>query len=83
MYKCSVRTKISITLPQDTLTRIDESPLSRSALIEKACRAYLARLAEINDIRIIEAHADRMNKQAMDVIGYQGLRWLKSARATA
>ena len=68
-----VRKKISISLSRDLLKRIDQSPVSRSVLVEKACRAYLARLREMNDIRLIEAHADRLNQEAMDVIGYQRL----------
>jgi hypothetical protein len=50
---------------------------NRSALLEQAALAYLAqreRLArERNDIEIIDRNADRMNRDAMDVLDYQRL----------
>jgi metal-responsive CopG/Arc/MetJ family transcriptional regulator len=72
-----VRVKTSITLPEDLLETIDRTDPNRSAFIERASRAYLARLEkakrEARDIQIINAHADRLNKEAMDVLEYQGL----------
>jgi metal-responsive CopG/Arc/MetJ family transcriptional regulator len=72
-----VRVKTSITLPEDLLTSIDRADQNRSAFIERASRAYLARLEkaklEARDIEIINAHADRLNEEAMDVLDYQGL----------
>jgi metal-responsive CopG/Arc/MetJ family transcriptional regulator len=50
---------------------------NRSALIERATRAYLARLekarSEAKDAEIINANADRLNREATDVLEYQGL----------
>lgn len=72
-----MRVKTSITLPEDLLTSIDRADQNRSAFIERASRAYLARLEkaklEARDIEIINAHADRLNEEAMDVLDYQGL----------
>ena len=72
-----MRVKTSITLPDDLLKRIDRADSNRSALIERATRAYLARLEraaqEANDTAIINANADRLNREAMDVLEYQGL----------
>jgi metal-responsive CopG/Arc/MetJ family transcriptional regulator len=70
-----VRVKISITLPEDLLQTIDRTDPNRSAFIERASRAYLARIEktkrEAQDIQLINANADRLNAEAMDVIGYQ------------
>jgi len=72
-----VRVKTSITLPEELLDTIDRTHPQRSAFIERASRAYLARLEkakrEARDMQIINANADRLNKEAMDVIEYQGL----------
>jgi metal-responsive CopG/Arc/MetJ family transcriptional regulator len=72
-----VRIKTSITLPEDLLERIDHADSNRSALIERATRAYLSRLErarrEAQDAEIINANADRLNREAMDVLEYQGL----------
>jgi len=72
-----VRIKTSITLPEELLKSIDHAGQNRSAFIERASRAYLARLEkakrEARDIEIINAHADRLNREATDVLQYQGL----------
>jgi metal-responsive CopG/Arc/MetJ family transcriptional regulator len=69
--------KTSITLPDDLLKRIDRADSNRSALIERATRAYLARLEraaqESKDVAIINANAERLNREAKDVLQYQGL----------
>jgi metal-responsive CopG/Arc/MetJ family transcriptional regulator len=76
-YNYLVRVKTSITLPEDLLETIDKTDPNRSAFIERASRAYLARLEkakrEAKDIQIINANADRLNEEAMDVLEYQGL----------
>ena len=70
-----MRVKTSITLPEDLLETIDRTDPNRSAFIERASRAYLAHLEKLKreqrDIKIINAHARRLNAEAMDVIGYQ------------
>ena len=72
-----MRIKTSITLPEDLLKCIDRADSNRSALIERAARAYLARLEkarrEAQDAEIINANARRLNREAMDVLEYQGL----------
>jgi hypothetical protein len=76
-YNNLVRVKTSITLPDDLLKTIDRAGGNRSAFLERAARAYLAGLErakrEARDVAIIDAHADRLNKEAMDVLDYQGL----------
>ena len=72
-----MRVKTSVTLPQDLLKQIDRVNGNRSAFIEQAARAWLAKLAraerDANDARIINRFAKRLNKEAMDVLEYQGL----------
>ena len=76
-YDCLVRVKTSITLPKDLLVRLDRVDKNRSSLIERAAVAYLARLAEEErdrkDIEIINRSAARLNREAMDTLGYQQL----------
>jgi len=71
MYKAMVRVRTSITLPRDLLKAIDQATSNRSAFIEHAVRSYLVRLRRAGDIRIINAHADYLNREAMDVLAYQ------------
>ena len=76
-YNYLVRVKTSITLPADLLRSIDRADSNRSALIERAARAYLERLERIRrdakDAEIINANAVRLNKEARDVLKYQRL----------
>jgi hypothetical protein len=70
-----VRAKISITLPQELLLRLDRLGSSRSAPLERAAVAYLTKLErqarDRNDLRIIGQNAERLNREAMDVLDYQ------------
>jgi len=70
-----VRVKTSITLPEDLLDRLDRVDKNRSALLERAALAWLAQLErqmrDRKDIEIIDRNADRLNREAMDVLGYQ------------
>lgn len=72
-----MRVKTSITLPQELLGRLDRVDKNRSALLERAARAYLARLEserrEQRDLEIINRNADRLNREAEDVLEYQKL----------
>jgi len=72
-----VRVKTSITLPADLLASIDKADANRSAFLERASRAYLARTRnarrDVRDVRIINANAKRLNREAQDVLEYQGL----------
>jgi metal-responsive CopG/Arc/MetJ family transcriptional regulator len=72
-----MRVKTSITLPQELLLRIDRVHKNRSALLERAALAYLAHLERLardeRDIRTINRNAARLNREAMDTLGYQQL----------
>jgi metal-responsive CopG/Arc/MetJ family transcriptional regulator len=72
-----MRVKTSVTLPKELLTRIDRIGKNRSAFLEKASRVYLSSLErarrDAHDLAIINANADRLNAEAMDVLEYQAI----------
>jgi metal-responsive CopG/Arc/MetJ family transcriptional regulator len=72
-----VRVKTSITLPKELLGKLDWVDKNRSALLERAARAYLLNLEgqarDLRDIEIINRAADRLNREATDTLDYQQL----------
>ena len=72
-----MRVKTSITLPEELLSRLDRVDKNRSALLERAAEAYLARLEreqrDRRDVEIIDRNAARLNREALDALGYQQL----------
>lgn len=76
-YNRCVRVKTSITLPKELLSRLDRVDRNRSALLERAAVAYLETLErearDRKDIEIIRRNAKRLNREAMDTLGYQRL----------
>jgi metal-responsive CopG/Arc/MetJ family transcriptional regulator len=74
-YNCLVRVKTSVTLPRQLLSRLDRVDKNRSAILERAAMAYLARLErearDRKDIEIINRNAKRLNREAMDTLTYQ------------
>jgi metal-responsive CopG/Arc/MetJ family transcriptional regulator len=72
-----VKVKTSITLPEELLGRLDRLGKNRSALLERAALAYLARLEreerDRRDVEIINRNAERLNREAMDTLDYQQL----------
>ena len=72
-----MRVRTSITLPRDLLARIPRADSNRSAFLERAARAQLARLEKARraarDLAIINRHAARLNDEAKDILEYQGL----------
>jgi metal-responsive CopG/Arc/MetJ family transcriptional regulator len=74
--------KISISLPQDLLARIDElvgKSRKRSTIIESALREYISKenSRELNqkEIEILNANAEKLNEEALDVLEYQEVNW--------
>lgn len=59
------------------MEEIDRTHPNRSAFLELAARLYLqksARLArDADDARILDRHAERLNREAADVLEYQDL----------
>ncbi len=72
-----MRVKTSITLPKGLLIRLDRADKNRSAILERAAVAYLARLErearDRRDIEIIERNAGSLNREAADTLEYQRL----------
>ena len=70
-----MRVKTSVTLPSALLKEIDRLDSNRSAFLERAAAAYLARVAkagrDANDAAILERNAGRLNREAADVLEYQ------------
>jgi Arc/MetJ-type ribon-helix-helix transcriptional regulator len=78
-YIGGMKTKTFITLSEDVIKAIDKrsgQPKNRSEFIETAVRAYIAQMVRrernARDLEIINRHADRLNKEALDVLAYQG-----------
>ena len=71
-----MRVKTSVTLPDTLLKEIDRHGSNRSAFLEQAAVAYLAQKARLErdskDAAILAKHADRLNREALDVLEYQG-----------
>lgn len=73
-----MKVKTSITLPEELLDAIDERSSrfkNRSNFIEAAIRAYIAKIVldeqNARDLAIINREANRLNKEAADVLAYQ------------
>jgi metal-responsive CopG/Arc/MetJ family transcriptional regulator len=73
-----MKVKTSITLSEDVLTFIDAHSkqfANRSQFIEAALRAYMEQIQRdernARDIAIINRHASRLNREALDVLSYQ------------
>jgi metal-responsive CopG/Arc/MetJ family transcriptional regulator len=74
-----MKSKTSITLSTDVLRRVDRLARrgeSRSATIERILVEGLAererRASNDRDRALIDAHADALNAETADVLGYQG-----------
>lgn len=73
-----MKVRISITLPSTLLEEIDRVNSNQSAFFERAARLYLAQNAEhdrnAKDAAILERSADRLNREAADVLQYQQVK---------
>ena len=77
-YDYSMKMKTSITLEREVVTAVEEAARegeSRSHVIERLLRQSLAARAraaiDTRDLNLINAHADELNEEAVDVLGYQ------------
>ena len=73
-----MKIKASITLSDDLVSQIDAQSDrygNRSAFIERAVRHFLAAEEQRNrnaqDLEILNARAESLNEEAMDVLSYQ------------
>ena len=66
-----------MTLPSTLLEEIDRLSANRSAFLEQAANLYLAQNAKrdrnAKDAAILEKNAERLNREAADVLEYQNL----------
>lgn len=74
--------KISVSLPQDLLASLDElvgKNRRRSKLIESALREYISReqIRQPNqrEVDLLNANAEKLNEEALDVLEYQEVSW--------
>lgn len=80
-----MRVRTSVTLPEELLVEVDAlagKRNGRSAVVESALVAYVAkekpekpRKLNQRDIDIINANAEKLNKEALDVLEYQQEIW--------
>ena len=75
-----MKIKTSVSLEQDVaraLDRIVEKGSSRSAAIERAVIEFLERRRlqslDARELKVINRHAKRLNREAEDVLSYQAL----------
>ena len=70
-----MKVKTSVMLPSALLEEIDRVNTNRSAFLEQAARMYLDHTASLardrKDAAIFSRHADRLNREAADVLQYQ------------
>jgi len=75
-----MKINISVSLSKDLLQEIKQRSknyINRSAFIESAINYYITKITKSenikNDLMIINMNAKRLNKEALDVLTYQGL----------
>jgi metal-responsive CopG/Arc/MetJ family transcriptional regulator len=70
-----VNVETSVLLPEDLLAEIDRMASDRSRFLERAARDYLARAERAKrrarDAALYEAHASRLNEEALDALEFQ------------
>ena len=73
-----MKVKTSITLTEETLQAVDkyaQPKRTRSEFIEAAVKQFIRQLERdalsARDLEIINREADRLNKEAVDVLAYQ------------
>lgn len=73
-----MKRKTSVTLAEETVAAIDEMATAgrnRSRIIEEAVNEYLERRGrerrDRRDLEILNRHAERLNREVEDVLGYQ------------
>ncbi len=75
------RVETVVSLPKDLLEQANKvkKDVQISDVIETALRDYVAKETrqELNrrDIEIINANADKLNEEALDVLEYQQVNW--------
>jgi metal-responsive CopG/Arc/MetJ family transcriptional regulator len=80
--KLIMRVRTTVTLPKDLLIRVDAlagKKHKRSEIVESALRDFLQKKARTvrdkRELEIINANADKLNEEALDVLEYQQVNW--------
>ena len=77
-----MKVRTSVTLPKDLLLRVDAftgKKHKRSAVIESALQDFLQSKErserDQRELENINANADKLNEEALDVLEYQQVNW--------
>ncbi len=77
-----MRVRTSVTLPKELLVKVDAlagKKYKRSAIVESALRDFVQKETRTEcdkrELEIINANADKMNEEALDVLEYQQINW--------
>lgn len=72
-----MRVKTSVTLPSELLEAIDKLDTNRSAFLERAAKACVAKITkarrDAKDLEIINRCADQLKREAEEFLEFQGL----------
>lgn len=77
-----MKVRTSVTLPKELLVKVDAlagKKHGRSAIVESALVEYIAKekpkTLNRRDIKILNDYAEKLNKEAIDVLEYQQVNW--------
>jgi metal-responsive CopG/Arc/MetJ family transcriptional regulator len=77
-----MRVRTSVTLPKELLIKVDAlagKKHKRSEIVESALREFLQKKTRAErdqrELEIINANADKLNEEALDVLEYQQVNW--------
>ena len=76
-YIGGMKVKTSVTRSSALLEEIDGADTNRTAFLDRAARVYLSRTAkaarDLRDAEILDGNAERLNREAAEVLEYQDL----------
>lgn len=77
-----MRVRTSVTLPKELLVEVDAlagKKHKRSTIVETALRDFVRKETRAErdrrELEIINANADKLNEEALDVLEYQQVNW--------
>ncbi|HLM01990.1 MAG TPA: ribbon-helix-helix protein, CopG family [Pyrinomonadaceae bacterium] len=77
-----MRVRTSVTLPKELLMKVDAlagKKHKRSEIVESALRDFLEKKSRAErdrrELEFINANADKLNEEALDVLEYQQVSW--------
>ena len=79
-----MRVKTCITLPGALLAEIDKLATTRSAFLELAAQAHVAKITkakpDAKDLEMINRRADQLNREAEEILEFQRLPFYRERR---